>query len=94
MSDNELMKLAKKRVYSKRAFYMHLAVCTAITIMLMTIYFVTSFGEGFWPIWPIIGLFIGIVIHAVSFFSIFNSDDKIREEYHRLKQKYNSENLQ
>lgn len=93
MNDHELMKLAKRRVYSRKAFCVHLTVCAAITVMLVIIYFVTSYGEYFWPLWPMIGLGMGIVVHAIVFSSIFNSEDKVKAEYDRLKQMYNVEKL-
>lgn len=88
MTDQELMILAKQRVNARIGFNIHLTVCIVVSVMLVIIYYATSSGKYFWPIWPIIGLSVSLVPHGAAIFSFFNSGDKVKAEYDRLKQMY------
>ena len=45
MSDEEIYRLARKRVEEKKGFYIHFSIYIAVNIMLMIIWAVT--GAGF-----------------------------------------------
>ena len=90
-ADARLMKLAKKRVKAKREFVWHLATYVLVNSFLIFIFLTTSgiFGY-FWPMWPIMGWGLGLALHGVSLALTLSdntgSDNKIMEEYNRLKQ--------
>ncbi len=64
-SDEEMRKLAKRRLKAKQDFYTFLGVWAGVSLLVTAIWFVTSPGGYFWPIWPMLGmgiaaLFIGL----------------------------------
>lgn len=84
--DNELWKIAKKRV----AFKKHLA-----TYIIMNTFFwaLWLFSKGFngiefhgmpWPVWPGLGWGIGL---AFNYFSAYHGENKhsVEKEYEKLK---------
>lgn len=90
MTDAEIMKRARRKVYARTAFRVHLLICVSLSVMLIIIYSVTMFGGYFWPAWPMLGFGITLVAHAGASSAIFNSDEKIKAEYDRMKQTYES----
>ena len=70
-TNNELLKLAKRRVLLKKTVKWHALLFLIINVFLCAIYFVTTPGGYFWPIWPIVGWGAGLVIHAVVIKSMF-----------------------
>ena len=88
MTDEELMKLARKRVKAKQGFRIHLSAYILVSILLLVIFFCTS-TSYFWPVWPLAGWGIGIVFHALAVFTnVFHADNqgKVMKEYEKLKQ--------
>ena len=86
-TEDELMKLAKRRVYARFALKLHGSVAVALSILFVVIYMLTDMGGYFWPIWPAFGLGVTIAIHWVVY-RIVNGDemhDKISVEYEKLK---------
>lgn len=68
MSDEEIYKLARKRVQDKKDFLNHLAVYIVVNAALVIIWAITT-GPGYaWFIWPMFGWGIGIVFHGLSVF--------------------------
>jgi len=88
--DAALMKIAKRRVYARFAFNLHLAIAVSIVCVLVFIYMLTDRGGYFWPIWPMLGLGISLVIHGVvnKLANSSEMEDKIAMEYEQLKNRY------
>ena len=61
-------KAAIRRLNAKREFRLHLGVYVLVNTMLIIIWAATGAGY-FWPIWPIGGWGIGLVIHAFTVYS-------------------------
>ena len=91
ISDEELMKQARKRVALKRWFKAHLLIYVVVNVFLVFIFFITSrnaWHAYFWPIWPMMGWGLGVAIHgAVVYFGIlgFGNNDQVMKEYQKLK---------
>jgi hypothetical protein len=93
MTDKELYKKAKKRVEAKRAVLAHFLICAAVSVFLIFLYFVTydspDYANGdhtFWPLIPIGGMALSVLIHAgVVFADRFNFDSSVEKEYEKLK---------
>ena len=88
MSEEELYKLAQKKVEEKKGFYVHLGVYLSVNTLLIIIWAVT--GAGFpWFVFPLGGWGIGILFHflGVFVFSRPSSWEKreIEKEMERLR---------
>lgn len=87
--EEELFRLARKRVEEKKGFYTHFAVYLAVNALLVVIWAFT--GAGFpWFIFPLGGWGIGVLFHflGVFVFSRAGSDwerKAIEKEVERLK---------
>ena len=66
---------AIQRIRSKRELRVHVAVYVAVNALLVLIWAVTGAGY-FWPVWPILGWGIAIVIHAVT---VYQGSSEITE---------------
>jgi hypothetical protein len=65
MSDDELRRAARNRLKAKSSFWVYVGVWGAVALLLTAIWFFTSPGAYYWPVWPIFGmgvaaLFIGL----------------------------------
>jgi len=85
--DAELRERAIKRLKKRRDFYGHLLVYTMVNSFLVVIWAMTS-GGFFWPVFPIVGWGIGVVMNAwdVYFAETFD-EDKIQREIEHLAQR-------
>lgn len=96
MTDEKLMKIAKKRVKIKRDLRFEAILYAAICVVCVVIYIITNFYLGkktiFWPIFPMLGMALAFVIQLIIFwpdlYGYKNSiDDEIQKEFLRLKGK-------
>jgi len=89
-SEEELYRLASKRVEDKKDFFIHFAVYLTVNVALVIIWAVTGAGYP-WFFWPLGGWGIGILFHflGVFVFSRQSSWEKreIEREMARLKKK-------
>lgn len=85
--DVELRRLAIRRADMKLAFRSHLMAYAIVNGGLVAIYIMTSFGDYFWPIWPMIGWGIGLAAHAMTVFMNGEGlrDRLIEEELEKLR---------
>ncbi|TXN29896.1 2TM domain-containing protein [Lacisediminihabitans profunda] len=65
MTDEELRKAARRRLRAKSNFWSFVGVWAAVALLLTAIWFITSPGAYYWPVWAIFGmgvaaLFIGL----------------------------------
>lgn len=63
-----LREIAVKRIRKRRDFYTHLLVYALVNGFLVVIWAVTSVHAFFWPIFPIVGWGIGVVLNAWDVF--------------------------
>jgi hypothetical protein len=59
MENDDLRKLAKRRIKAKHDFWNFLGVWAALSVLLVAIWLITNGGNTsayFWPLWPILGL--------------------------------------
>ena len=61
---DEQRQQAIRRIRAKRELWGHVAVYLAVNALLVLIWAMSS-ATYFWPIWPILGWGIAIVVHAV-----------------------------
>ena len=74
--DVELRRLAIRRADMKLAFRSHMMAYVVVNAGLVAIYVMTSFGDYFWPIWPMLGWGIGLGTHAVS---VYTNGENVRD---------------
>ena len=59
---------AARRAAARRGVHMHLAAYLAASLLMIGIWLAVAVTAGawyFWPVWPIMGMGIGVVSHAV-----------------------------
>ena len=90
LSDEEILKIAKKRVEEKKGFFVHLCVYIVVNIGLVLLWWWTSGGSGHpWFVWTLGGWGIGLIFHALGVF-VFNKETswerkEIEKEVERIK---------
>ncbi|HSE09625.1 MAG TPA: 2TM domain-containing protein [Nocardioidaceae bacterium] len=84
--ETELRARALKRLKKRRDFRAHLLVYTLVNAFLVVIWAVSTPGGFFWPIFPIVGWGIGVVMNAwdVYFAEDFSEEDIDREIQHMV----------
>ena len=83
MDDLERREAAIKRLRERRDFWTHLVTYIVVNAFLVVVWFVTNDGGYFWPVWPIAGWGIGLLIHAFETFRRPIGEDAIRREMER-----------
>ena len=83
MDDSDRREAAVARLEAKRDFRNHVAVYVVVNTMLVVIWALS--GQGyFWPVWPILGWGVGLVLHGWKvFYEKPISEDEIRREMDR-----------
>ena len=83
--EEELRERAIRRLKKKRDFQGHLIVYVLVNTFIVIIWAVTNAGF-FWPIFPIVGWGIGVVMHAWDVYRPDEPDEaEIRREMELLK---------
>jgi hypothetical protein len=88
MTEEEVYKIARKRVEEKKGFYTHLVSYVVVNAMLIIIWALT--GQGYpWFIWTLAGWGIGLIFHFLGVFA-FNrgtawESKEIEKEAERLR---------
>lgn len=72
MTDEELMKRARKRVDMKMGFYMHLLVFVCVNLGLYALNLYR--GGHTWHVFPLFGWGIGLAIHGIVTFLSLNGE--------------------
>jgi hypothetical protein len=62
--EDDLRKAALERVRKRRDFWPHLLVYVMVNALIVVVWAMASDGGFFWPVFPIAGWGIGIVMHA------------------------------
>ena len=66
---------AIKRIKKRRDFYGHLMIYTLVNTFLVVIWLVTGDGGFFWPIFPMVGWGIGVVMNAWDVYFVNDFDE-------------------
>ena len=83
--DDTLRERAIKRLKKRRDFFGHLLVYVLVNGFLVVIWAVTDIHGFFWPIFPIVGWGIAVVLNAWDAFRNDEFDEaQIRREMQRL----------
>ena len=88
--DGALRQRATKRLKKRRDFYGHILVFVLVNAFLTVIWLVTDPHGFFWPIFPIAGWGIGVILNAWDVFRPEEFDEKrIEREMERLQEQMN-----
>jgi hypothetical protein len=83
--DEELRERAIRRLKKKRDFHAHLLVYALVNSFLVIIWAVTG-AHFFWPIFPMVGWAIGVVMNAWDVYRPEEPDEEhIRREMELMK---------
>ena len=83
--DLALRERAVKRLKKRRDFYGHILVYLLVNAFLVVIWAVTTPGGFFWPVFPLVGWGIGVVMNAWDvFWAEEVSEDRIQREMEHL----------
>ena len=79
---------AIKRLKKRHDFMTHLLVYVLVNSFIIVIWAITSSGGFFWPVFPIVGWGIGLVMNAWDVWHPADFDeDQIQREVTRIRQK-------
>ncbi len=91
MTEEEIYKIARKRVEEKKGFFTHLIVYIVVNAMLVLIWALTDTENTGtpWFVWPLSGWGIGLIFHFLGAF-VFNRSTawegrEIEKEAERLR---------
>jgi cytochrome b561 len=82
----ELRDRALEQLKKKRAFYGHLLVYVLVNATIVVVWAMTSAGF-FWPIFPMLGWGIGVIMNAWDVWRGDFTDDQIAHEMERLQRR-------
>lgn len=83
--DVALRERAVKRLKKRRDFYGHILVYLLVNSFLVVIWAVTTPGGFFWPVFPLVGWGIGVVMNAWDVYVADEvTEDKIQREMEHL----------
>lgn len=82
--DHDLREQAIERLDARRGFLIHLTAYLVINTVLVAVWFLTSEGGLFWPVFPMLGWGIGLVFHGMEALRLPHGEDRIRQEMDRL----------
>ena len=86
LSDEAVLReLALKQLKKKRDFHAHLLVYAMVNTFLVVIWLLTNAGGFFWPVFPIAGWGIGVVMNAWDVYRGDFAEDEIRREMDNLR---------
>ncbi|GAB3618735.1 hypothetical protein GCM10027416_32920 [Okibacterium endophyticum] len=87
-SDEELRRIAHKRLKSQASFKNYLGIWAAVTVLLVAVWALGGgWGHYFWPIWPIVGMAIAAVFLGLDAYGPGNhiTEDRIEAEVRRMR---------
>jgi hypothetical protein len=88
-TDKELREQAIARVKAKDALRSIVGSWALVTIIVLAVYFLTTPGGYFWPIWPILGVGFAVASQAWRVYraGTDNREARIQAEIDKLKPK-------
>ncbi len=86
LGENELRDRAIRRIKKRRDFHGHLLVYVLVNSFLVVIWAVTSPHGFFWPVFPLVGWGIGVVMNAWDVYFATDVDEaRIQKEMRHLQ---------
>jgi uncharacterized membrane protein len=86
--DDELRQAALVTLRKKRDFHAHVFIYVMVNLLLTAIWFLTTPGGFYWPIFPILGWGIGVFFNAWDAYSpVAPSEERIQREMRRLNRR-------
>lgn len=90
LDEERMWKMAERRVAFKR----HLFVYIVINLMLIALWYFTSYKDGdtagYWFIWPLMGWGIGVMF---NYWGAYHDDQgSVDREYQKIKSRYGNPN--
>ncbi len=90
LSEDEIYRLARKRVEDKKGFLVHLTIYVVVNSVLIIIWLMTMPGRYPWFVWPLFGWGVGLVFHFLGVFFFDRSTNwersEIEKEAKRLRE--------
>lgn len=88
-TEKEIREQAIARVKAKDSLRSVAGSWVVVTIVVLVVYFVTTPGGYFWPIWPILGVGFAVASSAWSVYRMGhdNREARIQAEIDRIKPK-------
>jgi hypothetical protein len=87
-NSDELRDLAIKRLRDKRGLQAHLLAYAMVNLFLVALWYFTTHGGFFWPMFPIFGWGIGVAFHAWDvYFPESFSQSQVQREMARLRER-------
>jgi hypothetical protein len=88
VADEELRQRAVQQLKKRHDFYGHLLVYTMVNAFIVLIWALTDGHGFFWPVFPIVGWGIGVVMNAWDVFGSKEYDEgKIQREMQHLRRR-------
>jgi len=89
MSDDEIRKLAQRRVAAKKGFFIHLIIYIIVNALLVSIWAISG-GGYMWFLWAAGGWGVGVIFHCLGVFAFSREDsdweqNEIRKEMDKIK---------
>jgi hypothetical protein len=81
---DDLRGLAIAQLRKKRDLQSHLIAFVTINLVLVAIWYVTNPDALFWPIFPILGWGIGVVLHIWDVYAPGPTEARVEREMRRL----------
>jgi len=83
--ETNLRAAALTLLRKKRDFLVHLTAFVVVNLGLHVVWWLTTPGGFYWPVFPLFGWGIGLVFHALDvYWPAQPSEDRIRREMNRL----------
>jgi cytochrome b561 len=83
----ELRERAVEQLKKKRAFYGHLLVYTLVNATIVVVWAMTADGGFFWPVFPMLGWGIGVVMNAWDVWHGDFTEAQVAHEVQRLQRR-------
>ena len=89
--EDALREAAKESLAKKRSSRQFLGITILVNVGLTVIWFLTTPGGYFWPIWPTLGMGLGVVLSLADAYGVSLSrpitDSDIDAEVEKLKRR-------
>ena len=88
MNEQELREFAANRLKKQAGFKSNLKGLLGLSVLLIVIWFMTTPGGYFWPIWPILGVGVSALFSGIDAYSKNSgiiSESQIDAEVRKLR---------